>query len=136
MTKDNIGCTELSDFIRSLSKIGKNSFAKDVGVSLIYLYQIASGVRQAGAKLSMRIDSFSIGKVSREVLRPDIFNDHEFRFNNAFERMINDKVAPPTLPELMQIASEPSLASVLASAITKELQVKKPAVHPMFARLQ
>ena len=63
----------LQSYLRSLQKHDRAAFANKVGVSVIYLYQIASGFRKASADVCVGIEKHSGRQVARIDLRPEWF---------------------------------------------------------------
>lgn len=65
--------SKLQGYLRTLGKSNRELFANNVGVSVMYLYQIASGFRKASADVCVLIEKHSSGQVTRIDLRPEWF---------------------------------------------------------------
>lgn len=53
----------------------KTQFAAELGVSKTFLYQIYTGRRKIPPKFALRIQKLTSGRITAEMLRPDIFED-------------------------------------------------------------
>lgn len=54
-------------------------FARAIGVSSVFVSQMRSGVKQIPPTLCPRIEVATNGRVTREMLRPDIFGPLDVR---------------------------------------------------------
>lgn len=63
---------ELKDYLRKLSKEGREEFARQAHTSVGYLYLVAGGHRRASSEKARAIEAASGGEVSRKTLRPDL----------------------------------------------------------------
>ena len=63
----------LRDYLKSLPRGGRTDFAREIGVSPAYLYQMSVGVRPVRAQLCRQIERASGGLVSVHDSRPDVF---------------------------------------------------------------
>lgn len=61
------------DYIEDIPR--RRKLADDVGTVPEYLWQIATGRRDASPRLAILIDEATNGAVSKAELRPDIFGD-------------------------------------------------------------
>jgi hypothetical protein len=64
---------ELTEYMRGITPQEREKFAARCKTTVEYLYQIAGGHRNAGARLARRIHDESGRKVDLHKLRPDIF---------------------------------------------------------------
>ncbi|MDQ3159456.1 MAG: helix-turn-helix domain-containing protein [Pseudomonadota bacterium] len=63
----------LSDFISDPSR--RKALAAAVSTSPAYLWQIATNRRQASPRLAQAIHQQTMGVISKETLRPDVWGD-------------------------------------------------------------
>lgn len=57
----------------TLLNLQPDVLAKRLGVSTGYLTNVINGHKKPSAHLSLRIEALTLGKVSKEELRPDIY---------------------------------------------------------------
>lgn len=70
-----IGAMNLSELVSNMSR--RNRLAQSVGVVPAYLWQIATDRRKASPKLAIAIEQATQGAVTKESLRPDVWQEHE-----------------------------------------------------------
>lgn len=70
---------DIKTYIKTLTPIERAAFAKGVGTSVAYLYQLAGGHRSPSTKLAQKIETVSGGLVRKEVLRPDVWPLADYR---------------------------------------------------------
>jgi len=64
---------KLHPYWLGLDKESRKKFAKKAGTKISYLWQVAQGHRNASASLARRIEIATDGTVTKEELRPDIY---------------------------------------------------------------
>ncbi|MDE2254588.1 MAG: helix-turn-helix domain-containing protein [Betaproteobacteria bacterium] len=69
--------SSLREYLDTLPHGGAKALAKKVGISRVYLAQLASRLdgRVASPELCVRIERATLGRVSRPALRPDDWRD-------------------------------------------------------------
>lgn len=63
----------LREFFTSLSREEKQRLADDMGVKLMYLWNVACGSKPVSRYLAVALEEASRGMLKRQDLRPDIF---------------------------------------------------------------
>lgn len=63
----------LREFFSSLSKEEKQRLADDLGVKLMYLWNVACGCKPVSRYLAVALEEASRGLLKRKELRPDLF---------------------------------------------------------------
>ncbi len=63
----------LREFFSSLSREEKQRLADDVGVKLMYLWNVACGSKPVSRYLAIALEEASRGLLKRGELRPDLF---------------------------------------------------------------
>jgi DNA-binding transcriptional regulator YdaS (Cro superfamily) len=63
---------ELKEFLKTMSPVEQDDFAKRCGTTLGHLRNVAYGLRPCGESLAVNIDRESAGKVPCETSRPDV----------------------------------------------------------------
>lgn len=62
---------------KAVQELGcQQNLADAIGVKQSFISQLVSGTRPIPAKLCVKIEKATNGKVTREQLRPDIFTDY------------------------------------------------------------
>jgi len=65
----------LSKYYKSLSRKERAKVAKLAGIGVDYLYQLSTGFRRASPDTAKRLEKATDGKITKEQLRPDIWDD-------------------------------------------------------------
>lgn len=64
---------KLSNYLSSMPRGGKSAFAKRIGISNSFLWQIASGKSQIPPEVAKKIEQQTKGIVKKSELRPDLW---------------------------------------------------------------
>lgn len=64
---------DLKAFWNTLTRIEREDMAREIGTSPAYLYQVGHGIRRASPSLSRKIETVTEGAVTKEDLRPDLW---------------------------------------------------------------
>ena len=63
----------LREFFSSLSREEKQRLADDLGVKLMYLWNVAVGCKPVSRYLAVALEEATRGLLTRQALRPDLF---------------------------------------------------------------